>query len=285
MKTLKYITIAASALLLAASCQKAPVKSEVEAGFAPKGAAPTATINISDFTIVELKGQAEVTATFSGLAGQDSLEVGFLVSEKPDFINSTSYIMDVTADGTYSYSVKVKTGTKNYVRAMAASTNGASFSEVLELDVPKIEWYKALAAEYNGDLYSYWDEGACSYSAHPLAVTFDLENKKMTISNIDAWAHAQGVPTSLTGDVDLDARTVTFTSETGMFDTGVGAHGFMSVSLDPEAFAAGNVGLLKSIVFTFSEDGQQLSAPLYATIESASGNFADIFLPCVYTAK
>lgn len=287
MKTIKYLAIAASALLLAVSCQKTLEKAEVEKGFAPKGAVPTSTINTSDFKIVEAQSYAEVTASFSGITSDmDSLEIGFLVSTDPDFTSSTSYLIENPADGTFTQQVKVKIGTINYVKAFAGNTDGASFSETLALDVPTVEWYKVLAGKYTADVYSYWDEGACSYEDHVLEIAFDLDAKKMTINNIDPWAYPQGVPTSLTGDVDLEARTVTFVSETGYFDTGLSGYGFITYALDPAALNEGNLVPVAEMTFKFSEDGQQISAPVYCTYSIKEGNSGtvDIYLPQIYSA-
>lgn len=287
MKTIKYLAIAASALLLAASCQKAFEKSEVEAGFAPKGEVPAATINTSDFKIVEEQSYAEVTASFTGITSDmELLEIGFLVSTDPEFTSSTSYLIENPADGSFTQQVKVKIGTMNYVRAFAATASGASYSEVLALDVPTVEWYKVLAGKYTADVYSYWDEGECSFEGHVLEIDFDLEAKKMTINNIDPWATPQGVPTSLTGDVDLEARTVTFTADGGYFDTGLVRYGFITYALDAEALNNGDLLPVPSMVFKFSEDGQQMSSPLYCTYSIQDGNsgVVDIYLPQIYTA-
>lgn len=287
MKTIKYLAIAVSALLLAASCQKTLEKAEVEAGFAPLGAVPTATIDKNGYDIVEELAYATVNASFSGIkADMDSLEVGFLVSQDPDFKSSTSYLVENPADGSYTMDVKVKTGTKNYVRAFTATTDGACFSEVLELDVPKVHWYKVIAKQYVVDVYSYYDEGDCSYPGHVLEIEFDEAAKKMTIHNIDPWATPQGVPTSLTGDVDFETRTVTFSSETGYFDTGLSGYGFITYALDPDGLAQGKLVPVADLVFTFSEDGQQLTAPLYCTYSIQEGNSGavDIYLPQIYSA-
>jgi hypothetical protein len=89
---------------------------------------------------------------------------------------------------------------------MAATLGGAAYSEVAEYDVPQVPWYKLIAKSYVGDLHSYFEEVPCEYPAHVIDVDFDLENATLTLNNLDAWAGAQGVPTTFTGSVDLDTR-------------------------------------------------------------------------------
>ncbi len=286
MKTLKYLAIAASALLLAVSCQETLEKSEVEAGFASKGAVPTATISLSDYKIVETEARAEVKGTFAGIAGQDSLEIGFIVSLDPTFTSSTSYMLDAASDGTYSQNVKVSVGKKNYVKAVAATVDGASFSETLVLDVPTVPWYNLVVPQYTTELWSYFDEGECSYPTHVLDFVYDFNAKTAVVNNIDAWAYKQGVPTSLTGVVDLDARTITMTTETGYFDAGISSYGFIIYALDPAGLAEGKLVPVTEMVFTFSEDGQTVTSPLYCTYSIQEGNSGsvDIYLPQTYSA-
>ena len=287
MKTIKYLAIAASALLLAASCQKTLEKAEVENGFAPRGEVSAATINTSDFKIVEENAYAEVSASFSGVASDmDSLEIGFIVSTDPEFKSSTAYLVENPTDGTFTKQVKVKVGTINYVKAFAANTDGVSYSEVLELDVPAVPWYKMVAKQYVADVYSYWDEGSCSYAGYVLDIDFDVNAKTMTVNNIDAWGYAQGVPSSITGTVDLEARTVSFDFSAGYADVGLGRYGFVTYALDAEALSAGSLMPVTEFVFNFSEDGSQMSVPTYCTYSIQEGNTgtAEIYLPAVYTA-
>lgn len=281
MKTARYFAIAIS-VLLAAACQKAMEKPEVEAGFAAKGALPEVTIDLTNYTIEEAKGSATVTATFSNVPEVDSVELGFLVSTSPDMSSANAVILEETTDGTYTAAVKVKTGTVNYVVATAATLDGSVYSETLELDVPSVPWYNMVAASYAADLHSYFEESDCEYPGHVIDVDLDVETKTITLTNLDAWAASQDVPTTLTGTIDLDTRVATFDATAQFVDHGIAAYGYYMVVLDPAVFDA-EVGLLPNFEVTFSEDGSQMLMPLWGTVNS-SGQFADIYLPATYIA-
>lgn len=282
MKIARYFALAIS-VLLAASCQEAMEKPEVEAGFAAKGALPEVTIDLTNYTIEELKGTATVSATFSNVPDVDVVELGFIVSTSPDMSSATGTLLEETTDGTYSANLKVKTGTINYVMATAATVDGSVYSEVLELDVPKVLWYKQVAKTYKADLHSYFEEVDCEYPAFEMGVDIDVVNKTVTLTNLDAWAAKQGAPTTLTGTVDLDTRVVTFDCSDEFVDHGIAANGFYLVALDPEALAAGKLELVTSMQATFSESGTELSMPLWGTVNS-QGQVADIYLPATFTA-
>lgn len=282
MKTARYFVLAIFAFL-AFSCQEALDKPEVEAGFASKGALPEVTIDLTNYTIEELKGSATVTATFSGVPEADVVELGFLVSTSPDMSSSTSLILEDKTDGTYTANVKVKTGTLNYVMATAATIDGSVYSQILEIDVPPVLWYNTVAKQYKADLHSYFEETDCEYPEYVMGVDLDVEAKTLTLTNLDAWAFIQGVPTVLTGTVDLDTRVVTFDCSAQFVDHGIASYGFYLVALDPEALADGNLSLMTSMQATFSEDGSELNMPLWGTV-NGQGQLADIFLPATFTA-
>lgn len=267
---------------LFASCNKVLEKAEVEAGFNPAQPVPTVT-NLVVSEVNELEKYAVLTATFEGVtSGVDSLEIGFMSSTDKTFQSSTAVLID-PANGTYSAKVGVKPGVKNYFVAMAASLGGASYSEVAEYDVPMVAWYKLIADQYVGDLHSYFEEVDCEYPSHAIDVDFNLENQTVTLTNLDAWAAAQGVPTTLTGTVDLDTRVASFDCTAGFVDHGIAAYGFYLASLDPEALAAGSLSVITTFDVTFSEDGSLMNMPLWATV-TGEGQIADIYLPASYTA-
>lgn len=282
MKTARYFALTILTLL-AVSCQKAMEKSEVEAGFAAKGALPEVTIDLTNYTIDETKASATVTATFANVPETDVVELGFLVSTSEDMSAPTALLLEETEDGTYTAKIKVKTGMINYVVATAATLDGSVYSEVLELDVPAVLWYKAVASKYKADLYSYFDEDGCSYPKFEMGVALDVQNKTVTLKNLDAWAAKQGAPTTLTGTIDLDTRVVTFDCSAQLVDHGIAGAGFYLVALDPEALAAGKLSLLTSMQATFSDDGLELSMPVWGTV-NAQGQVADIYLPATFTA-
>lgn len=282
MKTARYFALAILTLL-AVSCQKAMEKSEVEAGFAAKGALPEVTIDLTNYTIDETKATATVTATFANVPEADVVELGFLVSSSEDMSAATALVLEETTDGTYTVNLKVKTGMVNYVVATAATLDGSVYSEVLALDVPAVLWYKSVTDTYKVDLHSYFEEDGCRYPGFEMGVLLDVQNKTVTLTNLDAWAAKQGVPTTLTGTIDLDTRVVTFDCSDEFVDHGIAAYGFYLVALDPEALAAGKLTVLTSMQATFSEDGLELNMPLWGTV-NAQGQLADIYLPATFTA-
>ena len=211
-----------------ASCDKALDKAEVEAGFAPKTGIPEVTKPVVG-EIVAVDKKVDVTVTFSGYSeSTDSLELGFLVTTDPTFESTKAILLDpatIPADGTVTVSIPVTVATKNYIRATASSVNGSNFSEIVEVDVPAIPWYQAMASTYSGDAYSYWDEDSCSWPGHEITVTADGEANTITFSNFDALAVANGFPSVITGTYDDATRTVTIPTEEGLFDVGLSAAG------------------------------------------------------------
>ncbi len=283
MKTARYFALAIIALL-AASCQKAAMdKPEVEAGFDAKGALPEVTIDLTNYTIEETKGTATVSATFAGVPEADVVELGFIVSTSPDMSSAKSTVLEAKTDGTYTATVNVETGKINYVMATAATLDGSVYSETLELDVPEVLWYYSVAKQYVGDLHSYFEEVDCEYPGFVIDVDLDIENKTLTLTNLDAWAYVQGVPTQLTGTIDLDTRVATFDCSDQFVDHGIAGYGYYLVSLDPEALAAGNLSVLTSMEVTFSPNGLEMNMPLWGTV-NGQGQLADIFLPATFTA-
>ena len=220
-----------------ASCDKALDKAEVEAGFAPKTGIPEVTKPVVG-EIVAVDKKVDVTVTFSGYSeSTDSLELGFLVTTDPTFESTKAILLDpatIPADGTVTVSIPVTVATKNYIRATASSVNGSNFSEIVEVDVPAIPWYQAMASTYSGDAYSYWDEDSCSWPGHEITVTADGEANTITFSNFDALAVANGFPSVITGTYDDATRTVTIPTEEGLFDVGLSAAGIIGVAMDTE---------------------------------------------------
>lgn len=277
--TFRYIA-AAAALLLAASCQKALDKAEVEAGFAPKGPVPTASIDLSSYTIVEDEGYAEVKVTYAGLAADtDSLELGVLVSLTDNFLSSTFVPVDQTADGTYSVKIPVRPAQLNYVKAAAANINGSAYSQTLVLDVPAVPWYKTITTDFVGDAYSYWDEGSCSYPAHTISVSADGETNTVTFTNFDPFAVANGFPSVVTGTFDEETRVVDIpVDEYGMFDAGLGAIGYFCIPFDNPS----DENIVSYMTVTFAEGFGSMTVQMYGTYNEG---WYEIVLPTTYTVK
>ena len=277
MKRISIILMMLSAAVFA-SCNKALEKDVVEAGFAPAQPVPTVS-NLVVTSVNELEKSAVLTATFDGItAGMDSLEIGFMSSTDKTFQTSTAVLID-PANGTYSATVSVKPGMKNYFVAMAATLGGSAYSEVVEYDVPSVPWYRIVSDKYVANLESYFGD----VYAHVIGVNLDADNKTLTLNNLDAWAADQGVPTSFTGTVDLDTRVASFDCSAGFVDHGIAAYGFYLVAIDPVALSQGSLSVITEFEVTFSEDGSLMNMPLWATV-TGDGQIADIYLPATYTA-
>ena len=279
--TFKYLA-AAVAILLAASCQKTLDKTEVEAGFEAKGPVPTVSIDLSNYTIVEEEGYAEVKVTYNGVsADMDSLELGVLVSLKDNFLSSTAVAVEADADGTYSVKVPVRPAQTNYVKATVANISGSAYSETLVLDVPAVPWYKMMAKTYSGDAYSYWDEGSCSYPGHTIGVAA-VENADgtgtITFTDFDPFAVSNKIPSVVTASYNIETRTASITvDEYGTFDAGLSIAGpFVCVPFDNDLEEVNYMQVV------FSEDYSKMSVQPYGTYNEG---WSEIVLPTTYSAN
>ena len=278
--TFKYI-IAFALGLAAVSCSKTLEKAEVEAGFAPKSDIPTVTTPVVE-DIVPVDKKVVVSVTFSGYSeATDSLELGFLVSTDPTFASSKAVILDpatIPADGKVTVDLPVTISTKNYIKATASSVSGSNFSETVEVDVPSVPWYQAMAASYTGNAYSYWDETSCSWPSHTISVEADAENSTVTFSNFDALAIANGLPSVVTGSYDDATRTVSFAlAEDFTFDVGLAAAGIMAVPMTAEFDNAASYSIV------FSEDYTKMTVQPYGLY--AAAGWYEIYYQTIYVAN
>lgn len=278
--TFKYI-IAFALGLAAVSCSKTLEKAEVEAGFAPKSDIPTVTTPVVE-DVVPVDKKVVVSVTFSGYSeATDSLELGFLVSTDPTFASSKAVILDpatIPADGKVTVDLPVTISTKNYIKATASSVSGSNFSETVEVDVPSVPWYQAMAASYTGNAYSYWDETSCSWPSHTISVEADAENSTVTFSNFDALAIANGFPSVVTGSYDDATRTVSFAlAEDFTFDIGLAAAGIIAVPMTAEFDTAPSYSIV------FSEDYTKMTVQPYGLY--AAGSWYEIYYQTIYVAN
>lgn len=277
--TFKYI-IAFAMGLAAVSCNKALEKDEVEAGFAPKSEIPTVTTPVVE-DVVAVEKKVVVSVTFAGFSEEtDSLELGFLVTTDPTFSKTKAVLVDpatVGADGKVTVDLPVTIATKNYIRATASSVSGTNFSETVEVDVPDIPWYQAMAASYSGDAYSYWDETSCSYPGHTISVAADGDAKTVTFTNFDALAVGNGIPSVITGAYDEATRTVSIEVTDGMFDVGLSVAGIIAIPMNTDFDA------IDTFSIVFSADYTKMVVQPYGC-NSAQGWY-EIYYQTEYTAN
>ena len=268
MKNIFKYFAAAVVVVLAASCQGTLDKPEVEASFAAKGSVPAVALNMENYKINQDEGYAEVTVTYTGVSAElDSLELGILVSLTDNFLTSTFVPVEKTEDGTYTVQVPVRVANKNYVKATAATISGSAYSEVLELDVPDVVWYKKMSKTYTGDAYSYWDEGSCSYEGHSISVVA-VENPDgtatVTFTNFDPFAVANGFESVVTADFDINTRVANIAlDENGAFDAGLSVLGpFVCVPFDNPS----DMNTVDYMTVTFSEDYSEMTVQTFGTL-------------------
>lgn len=268
MKNIFKYFATAVAVVLAASCQGALDKPEVEAGFAAKGSVPSVSLDLENYKIFEADGYAEVTVTYTGVSTElDSLELGVLVSLTDNFLTSSFVPVEQTEDGTYVVQVPVRVAKKNYIKATAATISGSAYSQILELDVPDVVWYKKMSKTYTGDAYSYWDEGSCSYPGHTISVAA-VENADgtatVTFTDFDPFAVANGFASVVTADFDVNTRVANITlDENGTFDAGLSVLGpFACVPFDNPS----DLNSVDYMTVAFSEDYSQMTVQTFGTV-------------------
>ena len=267
MKMNKLLSYMALPALLFVSCNKVLELDEVEAGFAAKGALPEVSIDASTIEVDEYAQTVTLDVTFSGVtADMDSLELGLLSGQDAGFTESSVTLLETPADGTYRMSVHVAAGITNYVKAMAATTDGAVYSERITVDVPDIPWYYKIAAQYVGTYEpdsNTASQGATAYENHVVKVELSDDLSTITFDDIDPYvqeaagtSYVSGRMNYITGELDLDARTVSPISD----------------------YSSDGYGLAQSLVFTFSEDAGEIQLPWIALFDNEAGN-----LPFVYS--
>jgi len=158
----KSISLIAAVSLVFAACNKeAPSKAEVEKDFtAISGTLPSLSLD-ENVTIDFDNLLAAAVVTISGLdTSLDSLSVGVLVSAKDDFSTTSFAEIENPTDGDFTVSTAVSPNKTLYMMAVAASTIGTVYSNVVEVVVPDVPFYKKIAGIYSGKMVSaaYGDE-------------------------------------------------------------------------------------------------------------------------------
>lgn len=271
----KLIAYMALPALLFASCTKAPELDEVEAGFAERGALPEVSIDPSSVVVDEYAQTLTVNVSFKGVsADMDSLELGLLSAEDAGFVESYASLLETPEDGTYTMSVHVTAGITNYVKAMAATTDGAVYSDRITVSVPDIPWYYKIAGEYVGTFgpdANFAGSGATPFENHVVKVEVADDFSTVTLYDLDPFIknsladdYVSGEMNYVTGTLDLEARTITFPSN-GSAGTTVGVPGYEIVPIS--SYSEDGYGLASAFVCTFSEDASELYLPWYGVLD------------------
>ncbi len=281
-KIIAYIALPA---LIFTACNKVLELDEVEAGFAERGALPEVSIDPSTIVVDEYAQTVTLDVTFGGVtADMDSLELGLLSGQDAGFTESSVTLLEEPANGTYRMTVHVAAGATNYVKAMAATTDGAVYSERITVDVPDIPWYYKIAAQYVGTYEpdsNTASQGALAYENHVVKVELSDDLSTVTFYDIDPYvqekagtSYVSGRMNYITGKLDLDARTVTFT----VVGYGVNPN-FEPYLLAPiTSYSEEGYGVGQSFVITFSEDAGEFTLPWYAVLDNEAEK-----LPFVYS--
>ena len=281
-RIIAYIALPA---LIFTACNKVLELDEVEAGFAERGALPEVSIDPSTIVVDEYAQTVTLDVTFGGVtADMDSLELGLLSGQDAGFTESSVTLLEEPANGTYRMTVHVAAGATNYVKAMAATTDGAVYSERITVDVPDIPWYYKIAAQYVGTYEpdsNTASQGALAYENHVVKVELSDDLSTVTFYDIDPYvqekagtSYVSGRMNYITGELDLDARTVTFT----VVGYGVNPN-FEPYLLAPiTSYSEEGYGVGQSFVITFSEDAGEFTLPWYAVLDNEAEK-----LPFVYS--
>lgn len=281
-RIIAYIALPA---LIFTACNKVLELDEVEAGFAERGALPEVSIDPSTIVVDEYAQTVTLDVTFGGVtADMDSLELGLLSGQDAGFTESSVTLLEEPANGTYRMTVHVAAGATNYVKAMAATTDGAVYSERITVDVPDIPWYYKIAAQYVGTYEpdsNTASQGATAYENHVVKVELSDDLSTVTFYDIDPYvqekagtSYVSGRMNYITGELDLDARTVTFT----VVGYGVNPN-FEPYLLAPiTSYSEEGYGVGQSFVITFSEDAGEFTLPWYAVLDNEAEK-----LPFVYS--
>ncbi|MDE6871671.1 MAG: hypothetical protein K2J62_06065 [Bacteroidales bacterium] len=186
-----YILVLVAFGIAAISCQKAPSKAEVEAGFSPAGPVPSVGIGNAPDKISALDGYVTVTAEVSGITDQmEGLSLCFLSSTNVEFSNARP-VEVAAANGTVTADVPVSAGRKNYVTVSISCADGVSYSDVMEIDVPDVPFWAKVSGTYTGTVVSlaYGDEYVSVITV--ILDENDPENKCI-VGNLEPYFYSEG---------------------------------------------------------------------------------------------
>lgn len=186
-----YILVLVAFGIAAISCQKAPSKADVEAGFSPAGPVPSVEIGNAPDKISELEGYVTVTAEVSGITDQmENLSLCFLSATNEAFSNARSLEVEAV-NGKVTADVPVSAGRKNYVTVSISCVDGGTFSDVMEIDVPDVPFWAKISGTYTGTVVSlaYGDEYINTITIVP--DENDPENKCI-VGNLEPYYFTKG---------------------------------------------------------------------------------------------
>ena len=194
MKThIKFLSVSL-AVLAFASCDKlAPSKAEVEATFSSSEVLPTLTIG--NLVLEPSHKIVNASVTVSGVPSDASdIVLGVMTSLDPTFSAGKFMAVENVVDGTFTMKGAVSPDATYYVKAVAASLkSGASYSDVIKIDVPKVPFWAQLPGTYVGHVESELNDGQ-AYD-NTIIVTSDEKDPEhyVWIANIEPyWANDKG---------------------------------------------------------------------------------------------
>lgn len=272
-KTFTYLCLALVCIVTSVSCNKAALdKDAVEAGFAAKGPVPTVTIGKISIDVTT----ASVSLTFAGISAEssDSLSIGLLTSNDPDFYTSNFAAVKTLADGTYTVNCSVTPNSKVYFRGVAANVNGTNYSETIAQDIPDVPFYMKVGGVYGCTEISeaYGDK----YPGHSIYIAVDPEdNTSCIVGNIEPYFVTKGYVYTkgyniVPGILDNEKKTITI--ELGA-DCGVA--GFLMGALDSPSYKTAKN--FTDIVLEMQADGSLLRKNCMVTIDPEDFSLYDAY--------
>lgn len=270
--------LAASAALSSSCYQWAKEKDEIESDFSEGSWVPEVTID-RNVEVYQYEKRVVVTATFKGVSKKlKGLEIGFMTSTEQDFSSSES-VMLKPANGTFSASLPVTPGTVNWVVAMAATEDGASYSEKIAVEVPDVPWYYKIPTSYIGTYTS--EASGTTYSNHQLYLEVNTGLQTATIYNFDPYVakNSAGYKVEdrktnyITGELDVDNRKIIFRPSGQFYSLGDATFDFAPVS----SFDGNSINLGSSFEIEISEDASELVIPWYCVHNQSTGYVVEIY--------
>lgn len=215
-KIFKYLPLVAAAIMMASCAKEAPSKSSVESGFKKFDVTlPTVTID-SKATCDASNGTATVKVTYTGITSNlDSLSVGVLSDTDPTFRTAYFTKVENPADGTVTVDATVTPNKTYYIRGVVACTAGTSYSDVIEVKVPDVEFWQKVPGVYAGNVQSAADNTKYTNKITIVASSENPETKCYVFGMEAYWeSKGYGLDTSKAlnccdATIDSDAKTIT----------------------------------------------------------------------------
>ena len=272
MKTyIKYLSVALAALAFVSCDKLAPSKSEVESTFSSPEALPTLTIGNAVADAVHKA--VNVSVTVSGMpADASNIILGVMTSLDPTFASSRFVAAKEVADGTFTMQGAVSPDATYYVKAVATSLkSGASYSDVIKVDVPKVPFWAQLPGSYVGHVESDVFDGFVYDNT--LIVTGDEKDPEhfVWIANIDPyWANDKG-KTGETLECNYVRASIDEKNRSLVVDLFADIHldGRTVCGLDASSYSEATE--YAPLVFKVQPDGSLLCVGAYMTINGNAG--------------